>query len=582
MKRKVKGKAAGGFVPALSLGRKLTATFFTISLLVGAIAGLAYVFMDKLNRNYSAVLEQNTAAIERVSRLESDAQRQNSLLFDYIMEPLPEKEQQITEVNKQLGDLIGTVESAYQGGGGADIAKKLAESNSTFARLLTKVRDYVNEGKPDLAKAEALVWSIPVSDALIQGAEQLRTLQQTELERTLNGYRREADEAVRTLAACGIAVLLLSVATGIVVSRIILKPMRAMLKGAKDMAAGDLTMGELTVNNRDELGDLASAFNGMKASWHAMISELRRNAGKVADSAEQLRRQSVQFRLSSEEISGIMGEISAGSEEQVQSVERGVSQVAQMSSGVSGIAGLAEEAKRQSSQALRETLDGERIVASAVSQMDTIQHKMTDLHAFIEQLGVHSGQIGEAAELIAGISKQTQMLALNASIEAARAGEAGKGFAVVASEVRKLSEQTGVAATGVAELVEGIHGEMQRVMEAARSGSREVAAGLDTVGEAGQAFSSIRQAVEQVTGQITRVSEQAERLLEQSDSVVEAITSINRVAQQTAGGAREVYAHTEEQHAGAQEMLAAMDGLSQLSEELRTMIGKFKVSNENS
>lgn len=48
----------------------------------------------------------------------------------------------------------------------------------------------------------------------------------------------------------------------------------------------------------------------------------------------------------------------------------------------------------------------------------------------------------KSIQLIHGISKQTNLLSLNASIEAARVGSAGAGFSIVAKEMGKLSTQS--------------------------------------------------------------------------------------------------------------------------------------------
>ncbi len=87
----------------------------------------------------------------------------------------------------------------------------------------------------------------------------------------------------------------------------------------------------------------------------------------------------------------------------------------------------------------------------------------------VRELSAASGGLGQMAEDVAQLARQTNLLSINAAIEAARAGDSGRGFAVVAAEVRRLSAESGDTGRRIGERVAGFGEQMSRALSEAAS-----------------------------------------------------------------------------------------------------------------
>ena len=121
-------------------------------------------------------------------------------------------------------------------------------------------------------------------------------------------------------------------------------------------------------------------------------------------------------------------------------------------------------------------------------------------------------RIGGIVGTITALAEQTNLLALNAAIEAARAGEQGRGFAVVAEEVRKLAEESQVAAAEISSLIGEMQAQTRQVVGVVAAGAARTEEGVTTVEQTRDAFLRIDTAVEGVGYRIAEIATAVEQI----------------------------------------------------------------------
>jgi methyl-accepting chemotaxis protein len=156
------------------------------------------------------------------------------------------------------------------------------------------------------------------------------------------------------------------------------------------------------------------------------------------------------------------------------------------------------------------------VLAHCEEQLNSL---LRSFHGFVESreevLGVvrrlsgSSGRLGEMAEDVAKLARQTNLLSINAAIEAARAGESGRGFAVVAAEVRRLSAESGETGRRIGERVTDFGQQMSQALSQAAEHTRRDA---QVIKDSESTIQSVVGQVEDAVGALNRrATELAER-----------------------------------------------------------------------
>ncbi len=382
----------------------------------------------------------------------------------------------------------------------------------------------------------------------------------------------------------------------------IANPLRKVTSVAIRISEGDLTVDQIDVKSKNEVGQLGEAFNALSNNLRDIISKLKNSTEQIVSSSEEmsvtakeLSKGSEELASTAQETSSAVEQIARNGQEVLKSIESQTSSVTETSAAVEQMSRNVQEVHQNVEQQAKAVADSAAAseelsasiqqVADNSQQMNQISQEMNAQAAEANKAVKESvsgmrdivssaQQINNIIGVITGIASQTNLLALNAAIEAARAGDAGKGFAVVADEVRSLAEQSAQAAKEITELIQESNNKadkgvqlieaVEKVIEATAASSQQV---KDLAYQVGTATNEQLKGANEITRLMDSLNSISQDILNAMDEQQKGSQDISIAMQDLAKLSEEVSTAMEEQNASTQEVTQAVELVSNVAEE---------------
>jgi methyl-accepting chemotaxis protein len=373
-----------------------------------------------------------------------------------------------------------------------------------------------------------------------------------------------------------IGILIIDVIASFIFARRMMVPLRQCIEHVNGIADGDFTV-KLHLKDEGEIGQLAMMLNKMTDNLHTLILRVTMSAEYLKDSSQLLATSTNQVAEVSSTIAESVVQVSSGTEQAKEAAVQTNDALMVLEEDVKGVQNYADALANLAHTANGQTDKGQETIKEAVSQMQRIGTSSDKVDKAVNKVAAGAQKISEIVGLISGIAGQTNLLALNAAIEAARAGEQGRGFAVVAEEVRKLAEQSQVAATQIIGLISANGADIMEAVTAVQEANQNITAGVVNVRVAGEQFQSIAQVARQMGDYVEKVSLKTETVVTSTHQISKASEQINQVVENTASQAQNVSAATQEQLASIEEVASSSQELEQLAQDLQAMIGQIRI-----
>lgn len=359
-------------------------------------------------------------------------------------------------------------------------------------------------------------------------------------------------------------------------SFLLTRPLKYMIKDIDNIKEHDFSV-RTKISTKDTYDNIFRGINEFKDIIGKDFVGFNNTGAEMITFSNDLSEIAADMSMTSDDIAAIVEQFALAAQSQAAETEKSISLLSDNITSVKQIA-IEETENKKSLEASVKSIETSFLsVENTANQINDVLDQFKTVKKNGENIKIDADKLTDIVAMVSSISKQTNILALNASIEATRAGDAGKGFAVVAKEVKKLSEETSQAVNRIDEGLIQFKDKLTNLVDDIDTQyfvlDRENTKLSSAVDESNQAKGNIQNVASNMLETTKKLGQETESITKVFDN----IESLGAIAEENAASSEEISSNVTSYTSQIKDLTTNIDDFRKLSEEFTEELSSYKI-----
>jgi len=243
--------------------KKLLLGFFIVILVLVTTIGLNIKQLDSVNKTYRTLLEEQTTKSISIQELRVIAKQEIVSMRGYLLlgdkQNFQSNQASREEFKQKSEELMATLDSEKS----IKMLEAINKSEQNVQEFADRMFELKAAGETEKYEKLDSTQGRLIIKQFDERVENLSNYQNEYVEGKMAATSNQIQDIKLQMMLLGVFAVVISLIIAMVVGSLMSRPINGMAKAAKKIAEGDLTAEQIRIKNRDEVGELALAFNQM-------------------------------------------------------------------------------------------------------------------------------------------------------------------------------------------------------------------------------------------------------------------------------------------------------------------------------